>query len=246
MFATLVLAAMVGTPPCWDVYDTALRRRAAAAHPAYVTYDEYISLIANDQQIVRSTAHIDYRDDGVARVSDTRFDNDPFVTLTTDPGPPELGPYGEGRLSWLPLESVDSARMRVIGDVHAHGTRSCTLRGVVAYHGHRTYRVIIGNTPLDRPAVKELLIDTQSFDIWKVVARGFVLFKGTDSTPPLTDFQVELGYAGPYLVVDHVTWHYRLRQYSQYDRLFGEYYFSDFDFPKSMPATLFTFGSGST
>ena len=246
MLATLLLAATMGTPPCWEVYDAAVRRRAAAAHPAYVTYDERISLIANDQQIVRSSAHIDYRDDGVARVSDTRFDNDPFVTLTTDPGPPELGPYGGNRLSWLPLGTAGSTPMRVIGDVRAHGNLSCTLRDVVTYRGHRSYRVSIGNVPLDRPAVKELLIDTQSFDIWKLVVRGFVLFTGTDTAASLTDFQVEMAYAGPYLVVDHVTWHYRLRQYSQYDRLFGEYYFSDFDFPKSMPAALFTVGSGGT
>ena len=220
-----------------------MRRRAAAAHPAYVTYNERISLIANEQQLVRSTAHIDYRDDGVARVSDARFANDPFVTHTTDPGPPEIGPYGDSRLSWLPLDPGDTSAMRVIGDVRAHGTLRCTLGDTITYCGHRAYRVSIGNIPLDRPVVKELLVDTTSFDIWKLIVRGFVLFKGTDSAPALTDFQVEMVYAGPYLVVDHVTWDYRLRQYSQYDRLFGEYYFSDFDFPKSLPPSLFSVGS---
>ena len=246
MFATILLSAVLGAPPCWDVYDMALRRRAAAPHPAYVTYNERISLVANDQQLVRSTAHIDYRDDGLARVSDTRFDNDPFVTTTTDPGPPELGPYGDNRLSWLPLEAVDASPMRVIGDVRAHGNLRCTLGEPISYRGHRSYRVTIGNVPIDRPAVKELLVDTQTYDIWKLTVRGFVLFRGTDTAPPLTDFEVEMAYAGPYLVVDHVTWGYRLRQYSQYDRLFGEYYFSDFVFPKSLPAALFTVGSSRT
>jgi hypothetical protein len=88
-------------------------------------------------------------------------------------------------------------------------------------------------------------VDTKSKDIWKLIVSGYVIFADIPEKP-LTDFQVELGYAGPYLVVNHVTWAYRLRSYSQYENLFGEYYFTGFDFPASLPNSLFAESSTGT
>ncbi|HEY8314380.1 MAG TPA: hypothetical protein VIG51_09430 [Candidatus Baltobacteraceae bacterium] len=241
MFATVLLAAALGAPACWDIYDGALRHRAAAAHPAYVSYDERQQLIDDNFLLVSSSAHVEYRDDGVARVMDTRFNNEPFVTRRADPGPPELGPYGKDRESWLPVDELQMP-LRVIGDVRAHGDIQCVLAGSEVYKGHNTYHLVFQNTPRDRPAVKAMWVDTRSKDIWKLVVSGFVVFTDME-TPPLTDFEVELRYAGPYLVVDHVTWKYRLREYSQYDNLFGEYYFTGFDFPPSLPDSLFAQGT---
>lgn len=237
MFAAMFLAAIAGGPACWDIFDGALSRRAAASHPAYVSYDSRQRLIDDNLPLMNSTAHIEYRDDGVARVTDSRFDDEPFVTRRADPGPPELGPYGKDRISWLPVEDVQ-VPMRVIGDVHAHGSVRCVLADTETYKGHETYRLIFENTPHDRPAVKSIWIDTRSRDIWKVIVSGYVVFTDVADSP-LTDFQVELGYAGPYLVVRHVTWAYRLHEFSQYEDLFGEYYFTGFRFPPSMPAAIF-------
>jgi hypothetical protein len=56
---------------------------------------------------------------------------------------------------------------------------------------------------------------------------------------PLALFEVELGYVGPYLVVDHVVWSYRRHQYSQVSTYFGEYNFSGFSFPDALPGAYF-------
>jgi len=64
MLASLVLSAVIGSPSCWQIFDEALRRRAAAPHPTYVTYNERISVMVNAHPLMESRAHIDYRDDG--------------------------------------------------------------------------------------------------------------------------------------------------------------------------------------
>ncbi|MBV9270116.1 MAG: hypothetical protein JO165_03420, partial [Candidatus Eremiobacteraeota bacterium] len=64
------------------------------------------------------------------------------------------------------------------------------------------------------------------------------------SAPPLANFEVELGYSGPYLMVNHVVWKYRNYEYSQWDDYFGEYYFSDFHFPDKLPAETFAQATG--
>ena len=50
---------------------------------------------------------------------------------------------------------------------------------------------------------------------------------------------MELGYSGPYLVVNHVVWQLRRREYSQWASYFGEYTLTGFTFPNSLPAGYF-------
>lgn len=241
MLPALFLAAALGSespPRCWDVFDSAVRRSAAAAHPAYVSYDERISVTGDGEQVLYSTAHVDYRDDGTARVEDERFAFAPIVTRQAEPGPPELGPYGAERIAWLPQESLDGG-FPVIAAVRAQGKIACDIADVETYKGHQAYHIVFRNTPRNRPGLKELWIDTQSRDIWKLRVTGYVLFVGSQEASPLTDFQVELEYAGPYLVVDHVVWQYRRREYSQYADYFGEYTLGGFSFPSTLPNSYF-------
>lgn len=238
MFAAIVLAAAVTGQPCWDIFGGALQRSAQGRHPAFVSYDERISITGDEQPIIYSLAHVDYRDDGTARVEDQRFNNQPILTNRTEPGPPELGPYGKARSAWLPLEGMDPA-LPVISNIHVTGNVTCTVAGTEDYKGHNSYHVIFGNARTDRPAIKAVWIDVATRDVWKLIVSGPVLFVGTDGPPPLTDFEVELGYVGPYLVVNHVVWDLRRREYSQIAHYFGEYTLSGFTFPAAMPPAYF-------
>ncbi len=236
MFPSLVLAAAIGVPPCWDIFDTAVRHRALAPHPTYVSYNERIFVAEDDQRLVQSTAHVDYRDDGLARVRDERFNYEPIVTRHAEPGPPELGPYGSERDSWLPQRDM----LPTIAKVRTQGDMSCTIDGVEAYKGHSTYHLVFSGASDRRPSLKAMWVDTQSKDIWKVIVSGPVLFEDGPQQPlSLASFEVELAYAGPYLVVDHVVWSYRRHEYSQTTRYFGEYTLSDYTFPPALPPSYF-------
>jgi len=238
MFFLTVLLAALGSAGCWDIFDAALEHSATARHPSYVTYDEHIAVDVDKQRLLYSTAHIDYRDDGTARVQDERFGFHPFVTRHAEPGPPELGPYGAERVSWIPEEPTLGS-LPVIASVRTQAAVGCTVTGSEEYKGHSTYHLVFSGMRSDRPAVKEMWVDTESSEIWKLIVSGYVLFMGADERPPLTDFQVELGYAGPYLVVNHVVWAYRRPEYSQWTDYFGEYTLSGFAFPPSLPQEYF-------
>ncbi len=231
MFSLLMLAASMGIPPCWDIFDTALRRSAMSAHPAYVTYDERILVTEDDQRLVQTTAHVDYRDDGLALVRDERFNFQPILTRHTEPGPPELGPYGLNRDTWLPQADM----LPTIARVRTQGSVKCQVGDVESYKGHNSYHLVFTGTDPRRPALKALWIDTGSYEIWKVIVSGFVRFADDQGGPlPLADFEVELGYTGPYLVVDHVVWSYRRHEYSQESTYFGEYTLTGYQFPGSV------------
>jgi hypothetical protein len=66
-----------------------------------------------------------------------------------------------------------------------------------------------------------------------------VLISDGTQADGLAEFQVELGYIGRYLLVNHVVWKYRRREYSQYVDYFGEYTFSNYAFPDKLPAWYF-------
>ena len=234
MFPSIVFAAVLGAPQCWDIFDAALRRSAAAAHPAYISYNERITITADQQPLLYSSAHVDYRDDGVSRVEDERFDYRPFLTRSAEPGPPELGPYGPARIAWLPQEYA----YPVITNVRSQGDTGCRIVATEFYKGHRTYHLVFPRPSVHEPRVKEMWVDTTSYDIWKLTVLGPVYFVDLNK-PPLTEFQVELEYAGPYLVVDHVVWSYQRREFSQASNFFGEYTLSGFTFPQTLPGSYF-------
>ena len=237
MFAPFVLAAVMSTPPCWSIFDGALRRSAASTHPQFVSYDERILVTQDSQRLVQSTAHVDYRDDGLALVRDERFDFQPILTRHTEPGPPELGPYGSERETWLPGRDV----FPTIANVRAQGDLTCSLADVEQYKGHSTYHLVFTGPGGNRPALKALWVDTGSGVIWKVIVSGYVRF---DDDPygehPLADFEVELSFADRYLVVNHVVWAYQRREYSQTSDYFGEYTLTGYQFPSKLPQTYFT------
>ena len=60
-----------------------------------------------------------------------------------------------------------------------------------------------------------------------------------DSHLELADFEVELAPYDKYVVVNHVTWKYDFRQFSQTANFFGEYYYTSFAFPKEVPPGFF-------
>jgi hypothetical protein len=237
MFSMIVLAAALGVPPCWNIYDSALRHSAMASHPAYVSYDERILITQDDQRLVESTAHVDYRDDGLALVRDERFNFQPILTRHTEPGPPVLGPYGASRDTWLPQADV----LPTIARVRAQGDVRCDVTDVEEYKGHITYHLLFSGAPSTVPSLKAMWVDTGSEDIWKVIVSGYVRFADDSDGPlPLADFEVELEDAGRYLVVDHVVWSYRRHEYSQISNYFGEYTLSGYSFPDSLPSSEFT------
>jgi hypothetical protein len=237
MFALVALVAAVSVPPCWDIFDSALRRSAASAHPAYVSYDERILVTQDDQRLVQSTAHVDYRDDGLARVSDERFNFEPFVTRHAEPGPPVLGPYGPNRDTWIPQTDV----LPTIASVRTEGDMRCQDAGIEVYKGHTTYHLRFTSIShkTNRPSIKGMWVDTTSNAIWKVIVSGYVHFSDDEDAKDLADFEVELSYTGPYLVVDHVVWSYRRHEYSQVSNYFGEYTLTGYSFPGHMPASYF-------
>ncbi|HLI96442.1 MAG TPA: hypothetical protein VKT72_10190 [Candidatus Baltobacteraceae bacterium] len=194
-----------------------------------------MSVSMDREQIYTSDATVDYRDDGVARVSDERFAYQPFVTRREEPGPPELGPYGSRRLMWMP-ETPD---LPTIARVRALAKVTCTLADEETYKAHDTYHLVFNGESESEPRLQELWVDAHSHDIWKLIVTGPVIFDDGTRADGLAQFQVELGYTGPYLLVNHVVWSYRLHQYSQYADYFGEYTYGDYAFPSTLPSSYF-------
>lgn len=237
MFPTLVLAAAFASTQCWNVYDAALRHSASSAHPPFVSYDLLTHITEDEQPLIYSRAHVDYRDDGLARVKDERFNFEPIITRDTEPGPPVIGPYGSRRAAWLPSDPD----LPIIADVRSQGSMVCNLTAE-AYHGRSTYHIVFtGGHTADRPAVKQMWVDTRSQDVWKLIVSGPVSFADDVSgrEHPLADFEVELGYTGPYLLVNHVVWKYQRREFSQYATYFAEYTLTSYSFPSELPSSYF-------
>lgn len=232
----LLLAVLAAIPPCWGIYDVALTHSAASAHPPYITYDERISIAHDGESLLYSSAHIDYRDDGIARVADARFDYSPFVTRNLEPGPPELGPYGPGRSMWLPPPPGEPT----IAALRANGNVTCALEGKERLKSHDVYHLAFRGANTARAHLDDLWVDVQSHDIWRLKVTGPVtLLADANSSIGLGSYDIEMAYRGPYLVVDHVVWSYRERVYSQNAYYTGEYTFSDFAFPRALPASYF-------
>lgn len=236
MIHALILAVLTTTPSCWDIFDGALRHSASAAHPPYVTYSERIDVTANREPLIFSLARVDYRDDGVSRVEDERFNYEPFVTRHAEPGPPELGPYGKRRAMWQ-LDADDN--LPTIAHVRSGGNVGC-MAAEEPYKGHDTYHLAFTGGLPGRPGLKALWVDAQSSEIWKLIISAPVTFIEDPKHPNgLAEFQVELAYIGPYLVVQHVVWTYRRQEYAQWVDYFGEYTYSDYAFPSELPASYF-------
>jgi hypothetical protein len=138
------------------------------------------------------------------------------AAIHLDPGPPELGPYGPARAGWLRADqgAPTIANARVSSDL------SCTNRGTETHDGHAVYHLTFTSTR-HGPGLRELFVDVQSSDIWKAVVAGYIKF---EDEPKLANFEIDMGYVGPYLLVQHINW--RCGAYA------GEYDMSDFTFPE--------------
>jgi len=230
-------------PDCWDIAYSALRHRAAAIHPAFILYNEISHVTDNGETLIRNHENVAYRDDGMARVWDERFAYDPYVTRASDPGPPELGPYGARRSVWLPVQVPETSSPPLIGAVHARNSdgMTCTTDGIENYHGHETYRLSFQSTHPERPALRALWVDIGNSEIWKVELSGSLpIVLDDERAIRLAEFEIELNQIGPYVVISHVTWKYRLHEFAQYSDFIGEYYYSGFQFPDKLPETFFT------
>jgi hypothetical protein len=236
MFPTLVLAAAFASSQCWNVFDAALRHSASSAHPPFVSYDVLTRITEDDQPLIYSRAHVYYRDDGLARVQDERFNFEPIITRLAEPGPPVIGPYGSRRSAWLPQD----ADLPIIANVRTEGSIACNARTEM-YHGRGTYHLSFsGGHVADRASLKDMWVDARSTDVWKLIVSGPVSFADDPGdVHPLADFEVELGYTGPYLLVNHVIWKYRRHEYSQYATYFAEYTLGSYTFPSELPSSYF-------
>lgn len=241
MLAGLIIAAL--GPSCWDVYDAALRHSAALPRPPYVTYIERIDIENGDnsqRQALRPStyagdARIQYRDDGLARVEDQRFDYDPIVTTFPDPGPPELGPYGARRTIWRGVPDV----LPVISSVRSKSSVTCTL-SVETYKGRQTYHLAFRGASSKLPHVDDFWVDAQTQDIWKVALDAPVSFNyGYAPSDDLAHFEIELKYEGRYLMVQHVTWEAHVPTHGQSMHVFAQYAYSDYAFPAQLPEKTF-------
>lgn len=232
IFAALAAAA----PRCWDIYERVLAHSAASPHPRFISYNEHIAIFEDGDRIISSRANVDYRDDGLARVADERFGYDPIVTRAVEPGPPELGPYGPGRAMWLP----PPPGAPTIATVRVKSAVACTNEGIETYRGSRVYHLRFHGADPQRAHLRALWVDARSMDVWKVALAAPVrLVDGSAAAYDLANYEVELSYRGPYLVVDHVTWSLGEKAFSQSTTYRGDYTFSGYSFPAALPSSYF-------
>ncbi len=241
MIAAVILAAL--GPSCWDVYDTALAHSAQLPRPAYITYAERIR-IENGEDTAFPALHpstyvgdarVQYRDDGMARVEDERFDYDPIVTSYPDPGPPELGPYGDRRMIWRGVPDV----LPVIASVRTKSAVTCTM-SVEPYGGRQTYHITFTGASPKIPHVDDFWVDVQTHDIWKVTLDAPTNFNyGFNQSVDLAHFEIELGYEGRYQVIQHVMWDARVPTNGQYMHVVAQYSFGNYAFPANISPKVF-------
>lgn len=233
----LLLAVLAAMPSCWSTYEKAISHSANAPHPPYITYSEHMSVLADGEPLINTNVNVAYRDDGVARIADERFNYDAKVTRSLEPGPPELGPYGSGRALWFP----EPPGAPTITRLRAAGTMSCTLTGIESVNSRPAYHLVFHGADPALPHLDDLWVDVESADIWRLDITGPITLVGDErDSSGLVRFEVNLAYSGPYLVVNRVTWRYREHQYSQETNYAAEYTFSGFLFPKNLPASDFT------
>ncbi|GAC1656240.1 MAG: hypothetical protein NVS9B12_07890 [Vulcanimicrobiaceae bacterium] len=231
-------------PDCWTVTFAALKHRAASAHPPYISYAEAGSIMQDERTLLSTHPTIVYRDDGILRVTDNGFT---YLTRTAEPGPPELGPYGDRRSMWLPIDESADPSLPLIGSVHTRSSMlKCTNQGIDVFKDHVTYKLAFTTRYPDRPSLKTLWIDTRSWEIWKVVVSGPApVVMGGGRGLPLADFEIELTQVDEYVVVSHVTWKFSFHEFWQTSNFFGEYYYSAFEFPKAVPPDYFALKTAS-
>ncbi len=221
MFAAIALGVALGSMQndsvCWDLAYGAVRKRAASPHPATILYDAVGTITGDGNLVDRIRQEIAYRDDGSALITDDRFDL-PYVVRALDPGPPELGPYGDRRSGWILPDEPPS--LHVIAKVHAAHKIACKNKGIVHYAGRDAYDLVFGTPSQPRVGLQELWVDVKTADIWKVVLREDDI-----------DYSVEMQQSGRFLVVRHVSWKYQIKANDQWSDFVGEYYYDDFRFP---------------
>ena len=220
---------------CWQMLFGAIEHSASAPHAEFTSYTERGNITVDGTVLMRLLMGITYRDDGIALINDSRWDN-PVISNQVEPGPPILGPYGTARSIWLMIDKADLPHP-LIADVRSTPMLPCAIETTI-YDNMQTLHIWLPQAPTDRPALKALWLDPKTMDILKVIVSGRLDFPGgTDDKPHFADFQVELEHIGEYLVVRHVTWKYELKVYSQYSELFGEYYFDGYSFSDKAPAS---------
>jgi hypothetical protein len=254
-FAVLVVAGALvglGTVParagdaCWQLLYSALERSAATAHVPYVSYSETLRLIEDGQPLERARAEITYRDDGLASVVDDRF-SQPFLSNVEDPGPPELGPYGDRRAAWLSFGD-EYAPLPVIADTETAHRVACDDRGDDTIDGESFAHLTFPNAPTDRPALKAIWISRHTLAIRRAVVSGWLRFVVPDAreTRALADYTLEITQIDGHAVLAQVNWRYVfVVDGGQQTTLEEEYRFDGYRFDNEAPPdTLFGQGQG--
>jgi hypothetical protein len=200
-----------------------MKASAEAAHPRYISYDEDIYVLAHGSQMVRERAHVDYRDDGIALILDDRYGQDPVFTTRLEPGPPELGPYGQARAGWMDDGSWPG--MRTVANVRVDSSETCTNAGLETQGGSPSYHLVFTRPNPESPGLKGLWVDASTSEIHRLLLVGQLRFKGAMTTEP-ADFDLQLSHVDGFNVVTHVMW-------SQ-SGWSGEYTLLNFAFPSSL------------
>jgi hypothetical protein len=220
---------------CWQLVYAALRRDASAPQAAYIRYSETVNIFADGSRLERANAEITYSDNGAAYVDDDRWAR-PFVSRLLEPGPPVLGPYGESRARWIPLDIANSG-MPTIADVGTTQARTCADKGDQTIDGVRYAHLVLGPAQRPGPALKEIWIDRYATTIGKLLVSGYLDFESADASvqQQLVDYAVEVQEVDGFRVLRHAAWSYVVRAFGQISHLSGDYEFGNYSFANEPP-----------
>jgi hypothetical protein len=233
---------------CWQLLYHAVERSASAPHSPFISYGETISITQDGQRYERASAHVVYRDDGLAYVDDDRWVH-PFMSSVLEPGPPVLGPYGSNRSSWLSFISSGTAPFPIIADTHNPALGRCSDAGDEILDGNRAAHLVFPDAPADRPGLKSIWIDRSTFNVRRAVVSLFLTFVYDTSGKRgerLVDYTIQVARQQGYTIVRQVNWQYTYQVFSQQSTISAEYRFDDFQFDSKPPlGTLFAAASPS-
>ena len=232
--------ALADNDSCWQLLYHAVERSASGAHAPFISYGETINITQDGQRYERASAHVVYRDDGVAYIDDDRWVH-PFLSSVLEPGPPVLGPYGQNRSSWLSfITSASTGKMPfpIIADTHNPALGRCVDLGDDSVDGVRTAHLAFPDSPGDRPGLRSIWVDRSTFNVKRAVVSLYLTFVYDTSGKRgerLVDYTIQVAREQGYTVVRQVNWEYTYQVFSQRSTISAEYRFDDFQFDSKPP-----------
>lgn len=233
----LVELCMVGVPlparadstACWTLIFDAIRASAASQLPQTTSYNERGVLTEDGVVRMRENIDVSYRSDGLAFITDPATGNSRHATNYLEPGPPLLGPYGKGRVAWIGT-IAEEFPYPLVASVRNKPSQPCENLGLESYNGLPAYHIVLPEASQNAASLRAIWIDPTTLAVRKTIVGGLLWETADRQSLAYPSFEVEFQQLGNYNVVRHVTWKYRMRVYSQYTTIFGEYYFNGYSF----------------